>query len=70
MNEHTQRKTNEEKLAILSEAIEQGVTATCEKYGIDPAIYIWRLVNIIDLSRRIDLLQYVLNKLDFLFPIL
>ncbi|MBX7201645.1 MAG: transposase [Bacteroidia bacterium] len=39
MNERTNRKTKEEKLAILREATERGVTATCEKYGIYPATY-------------------------------
>jgi putative transposase len=39
MNERTERKTKEEKLAILNEATELGVTATCQKYGIYPATY-------------------------------
>lgn len=39
MNERSQRKTKEEKLAILKEAAEHGVTATCEKHGIYPATY-------------------------------
>jgi len=35
--------TNQEKLAILKEAAEQGVKATIEKHGIFPATYYsWR----------------------------
>ena len=37
--EKSRRKTNEEKLAILREAKEMGITATCDKYGIYPATY-------------------------------
>jgi len=39
MSENTPRKTTEEKLAILKEAQERGITVTCEKYGIYPATY-------------------------------
>ncbi|MEI6882800.1 MAG: transposase [Bacteroidota bacterium] len=38
-DEKTPRKTSEEKLAILREAKEKGITATCDKYGIYPATY-------------------------------
>ena len=39
MSEKTPRKTTEEKLAILKEAREKGITLTCEKHGIYPATY-------------------------------
>lgn len=39
MLEKTARKTEEEKLQILKEASEQGVTVTLEKYGVYPATY-------------------------------
>lgn len=33
------RKSKEEKLQILKEASQNGITITCEKYGIYPASY-------------------------------
>jgi len=35
----TPRKTKEEKIAILREAEQKGIVATCDKYGIYPATY-------------------------------
>lgn len=39
----TPRKTKEEKIAILREAEQKGIVATCDKYGIYPTTYYnWR----------------------------
>ena len=40
----TPRKTKEEKIAILREAEQKGIVATCDKYGIYPATYYnWKI---------------------------
>lgn len=39
MSTEKSRKSKEEKLQILKEASQNGITITCEKYGIYPATY-------------------------------
>ncbi len=57
MSERTERKTKEEKLAILKEATELGVTSTCQKYGIYPATYYNRKAKYESMGVRKDLLM-------------